>query len=205
MTKLGKAGLIARFKPLHNGAALMLEQVCMQADHVIIGIGSCNKYNARNPFTADESRAMVDLYLRQRFSNYEFINVPDYGQIQAYKNGRRWRAEVILAFGGLDSFVTANPYVAQLLSDHYRIVHPSELIPHDKWIPIRASMVRYAMATGQDYRRLVPDVVSAYLEKNKMVERFRREFGLETIAGIQERNYTGREDADAEKKNAQEL
>ena len=95
MTKLGKTGLIARFKPLHNGAALMLEQVCMQADHVIIGIGSCNKYNARNPFTADESRAMVDLYLRQRFSNYEFINVLDYGQIQAYKNGRRWRAEVI--------------------------------------------------------------------------------------------------------------
>lgn len=54
--KFRKLGAIGRFKPLHLGAAAMLEALCENAEEVVIGIGSSNKYNLRNPFTAEESR-----------------------------------------------------------------------------------------------------------------------------------------------------
>ena len=53
--KLGRVGFIGRFKPLHKAAAIVLEEICKRSDHVIIGIGSANKYNYRNPFTAELS------------------------------------------------------------------------------------------------------------------------------------------------------
>lgn len=45
-----QAGLIARFKPLHRGGALMLEHALQHYAHLTIGIGSANKYNALTVF-----------------------------------------------------------------------------------------------------------------------------------------------------------
>ena len=54
MTKLGIAGIVARFKPVHKGHAAVLEALCERSEHVYIGIGSSNRYNLRNPFTKEE-------------------------------------------------------------------------------------------------------------------------------------------------------
>ena len=89
--KLGRVGVIGRFKPLHNGGALMLDAICENADHVVIGLGSSNKYNLRNPFTGDESAGMIEAYLSPRFSNYELIHVPDFGHIQEFSDGKKWK------------------------------------------------------------------------------------------------------------------
>jgi len=97
--KLGRVGVIARFKPLHNGAYAMLEAVCENANEVIIGIGSANKYSLRNPFTAKESEDMVRLTLEQKFSNYSIIHIPDFAQIPEYSDGKKWKEYVIEKFG----------------------------------------------------------------------------------------------------------
>lgn len=180
-TLRGRVGLIARFKPLHNGGAMMLEKVCSQADAVTIGIGSSNKYNARNPFTADESQAMVAAYLKDLFANYEFLQVPDFAHLPEYADGRKWKEYVLQAFGPLDYFVTANPFVRDLLADTYPVIHPAFLIPREQWIPLRATEVRIKMARGEDWQSLVPEAVRDYLLNNKLGERFCREFGEETL------------------------
>jgi nicotinamide-nucleotide adenylyltransferase len=43
-------------------------------------------------------------------------------------------------------------------------------------------MVRRAMARGEDWRTLVPTAVARWLDERRLVERFRREFGLATLA-----------------------
>lgn len=43
-------------------------------------------------------------------------------------------------------------------------------------------MVRLAMARGGDWRALIPPAVADYLESHALVERFVREFGLETLS-----------------------
>jgi nicotinamide-nucleotide adenylyltransferase len=199
LKRFGRVGLIGRFKPLHNGNAIMLESVCGQAEHVIIGIGSSNRYNSRNPFTAEESREMVDLYLKPRFSNYEFLLLPDFGHIPSYDNGQEWRRHIVSNFGSLDCFVSGNAYVDELLGEDYAIVQPYELDVRCRSSELKASMVRLMMARDGDWKSLVPDCVADYIAENRLDSRLRREFGEEIISG----SYEGWkiESADEEKIN----
>jgi nicotinamide mononucleotide adenylyltransferase len=180
---LGRTGFIGRFKPLHLGAALALETLCQQSDHVIIGIGSSNKYNARSPFTAEESEDMINAVLAE-YSNYEIVKIPDFAQEAKYSDGNKWKSYMIQEFGTLDHFVSGNTYVSDLLSTHYDVIHPASLIPPDEQIPIRATEVRIKMAQNTVWQSLVPEIVVDYLENNNLVERFRNEFGLETLTHL---------------------
>src|SRR3989338_5507191 len=138
MKELGKTGIVGRFKPLHNGGAIMLDNVCEKAEHVVIGIGSCNKYNLRNPFTAEESRDMIDAYLNPKFKNYEFIFIPDYGHLLEYQDGQMWRKHITENYGALDSFVSGNEYVAKLLENDYITIHPGDITPRERWMMLNA-------------------------------------------------------------------
>src|SRR3989338_7380781 len=80
--KLGNVGLIGRFKPLHIGAAVMLEEVCKASWHATIGIGSSNMHNARNTFTAEETMDMFNAYLGGKFENYDVIKLEQFGHTQ---------------------------------------------------------------------------------------------------------------------------
>jgi nicotinamide-nucleotide adenylyltransferase len=177
-------GTIGRFRPLHNGSARMLERLCSMYDLVIIGIGSANKYNARNPFTPEETKDMIYAFLSPRFTNYNIIYIPDFGHIPEYSDGHMWHDYIIKNFGNLDAFFTGNEYVRELLSANYTVIHPSTLLHVNEAIYLKGSMVRMAMAAGRDYSSMLPDCVSKYLDDNKLIERFRREFGLETLAEI---------------------
>lgn len=177
MTKdLGVVGTVGRFKPLHKGHAVVLETLCERARHVYIGVGSSNRYDARNPFTVKESEEMINLYLRPRFSNYSFVEIPDIG------NGPKWREQALRLFGKLDCFVTANDYVESLLKHDYKVIHPLSLLPLDKRFRASGTMVRVAMSRSEPWEYLVPELVASYLKDSGLVERFCSEFGLETIA-----------------------
>ncbi len=164
--------MIARWKPVHLGHAAVLQALVEKAEEVLIGIGSSNKYDAANPFTPAESAAMIGLVLPGS-ANYRLLEVPDLG------HGPRWRAMVTEMLGPLDLFVTANDYVKGLLEPDYRVVHPVTLVPAHRRVAVDATMVRRAMARGEDWEELVPAVVADYLKSNGLVERLVREFGAE--------------------------
>jgi nicotinamide-nucleotide adenylyltransferase len=182
MIGLGKVGTVGRFKPLHLGAYAMLKALCENSDIVIIGIGSSNKYNLRNPFTAEETEAMIHAALKPEHNNYSIVHIPDFAHVPRYRNGERWREYVVEKFGQLDYFVAGNAYVMELLKRDYQVIHPAELVPLEDHIHLRGTGVRTEMARGDGWKELVPSRVVDYLEENKLVERFRREFGLETLA-----------------------
>ncbi|MBI4144103.1 adenylyltransferase/cytidyltransferase family protein [Candidatus Woesearchaeota archaeon] len=179
MKDLGVVGTVARFKPVHKGHAAVLEAICERADRAIIGLGSTNKYDVNNPFTAQESREMIGIVLK-RFNNYTIIEIPD------LDHGPRWREQVLKAFGKLDNFVTANDYVARLLKHDYNILHTLTIIPGEKRFPVTGTIVRYTMACFSPWERLVPEQVADYIKTRKLDERFRREFGQTAI-----REYAG--------------
>jgi nicotinamide-nucleotide adenylyltransferase len=167
--------MVARWRPVHLGHAAVLRALCDQASTALIGIGSSNRYNARNPFTLEETVDMLGLVLAGR-ENYELIPVPD------LDDGPRWRLMVMDMFGPLDLFVTANPYVASLLRDDYKVVHPVELVPPEERVAVEGRQVRLLMAGGDGWQELVPAKVAAHIEERGLDERFRREFGLRTLA-----------------------
>ena len=179
---LGKVGVIGRFKPLHNGGAVLLDELCDNADHVKIGIGSTNIYNERNPFTPEETKEMIDSYLNERHSNYEIIFVEQFGHIPEFSDGKRWTEEVLKLYGELDYFVSGNEYVGKLLNPHYRIIESYTLVPPEQRIKLAATEVSMEMACGEGWRDLVPQEIEDYLDSNHLVETFRKEFGLQTLA-----------------------
>lgn len=175
MERFERIGMVARWRPVHRGHVPVLHALCDRAAQALIGIGSANRYDLRNPFTLDETMDMIRLVLAGR-ENYVLIPVPD------LDDGPRWRIMVRDLFGPLDRFVTANPYVASLLAADYRIVRPVELVPETERVAIDGSMVRREMARGDGWRDLVPEAVADYIAANRLDERFRREFGLQTLA-----------------------
>lgn len=170
-----RIAMIARWQPVHLGHAPVLRALCQHAQHALIGLGSSNRHNARHPFTVDETAAMIDLVLAGR-SNYTLIPVPD------LDDGPRWRLMVLDLLGPLDLFVTANPYVASLLRDDYALARPVDLVPVEERVPIDGTLVRLEMARGGAWRDLVPPAVADYITAHGLDDRFRREFGLETLA-----------------------
>lgn len=173
--RIGRLAMIARWKPVHKGHAAVLEGLLRAADSVIIGIGSSNRYNVKNPFTAAESAAMIREALRG-FEGFTILEVPD------LDDGPRWRAMVIDMLGPLDVFVTANGYVRSLLIRDYDVVHPVHFVPPERRVRLSGTMVRAAMARGEAWRDLVPEAVGEWLAARGLVTRFRKEFGAETLA-----------------------
>ncbi len=169
-----KIGVVCRFKPVHVVHAALLGALCGRGEHVLIGIGSSNRYDLRNPFTADESAAMIRATLSD-FENYTLLEVPDLG------HGPRWRAMVQDLMGELDLFVSANDYVRSLLSEVYPLAHPLDVLAPQERAPVDATTVRRAMARGGRWEHLVPPAVHGFLVAHELPERFRREFGLATL------------------------
>ena len=173
--RVERIGIVARWQPVHNGHLPVLRALCDCADQAIIGIGSSNRHGVRNPFSLLETADMIQLVLDGR-ENYTLLPVPDLG------DGPRWSAMIVELFGPLDLFVTANPYVWSLLTGKYELLRPVELIPPDARVAIDGTMVRSSMARGHNWRALVPDEVADYITNRQLDERFRREFGLQTLA-----------------------
>jgi len=175
MEHVGRIAMVARWRPVHVGHAAVLRALCDLGDQALIGIGSSNRYNARNPFTPEETGDMIRLVLDGR-SRFQVVPVPD------LDDGPRWRVMVLDLLGPLDLFVTANPYVASLLGADYRVVRPIGLVAQTDQVPVDGTMVRRAMARGDGWQGLVPPVVANYILSHGLDSRFRREFGLETLA-----------------------
>ncbi|MFZ5909657.1 MAG: hypothetical protein ACOYYU_06550 [Chloroflexota bacterium] len=174
-TRYSRIGMVARWRPVHKGHLPVLRALCDLAETALIGIGSSNRYNLRNPFTLAETEDMLRLALTGR-GNYRLIPVPD------LDDGPRWRLLIMDLFGPLDLFVTDNPYVASLLADDYRIVRPVGLVPPEARLPVDGTLVRREMARGDGWRGLVPDFIETYITDRQLDLRFRREFGLQTLA-----------------------
>jgi nicotinamide-nucleotide adenylyltransferase len=175
MHEIRRLGMVARWKPVHLGHAAVLEALLERAGEVVIGIGSSNRYDLHNPFTLEETSEMIRRVLGAS-GRYTLVPVPDLG------NGPRWREMVAGLLGPLDLFVTANTYVRDLLQEVYPVIHPVRLIPPERRIALDGTAVRKAMARGEGWRELVPEAVADLIDERGLANRFRREFGLATLA-----------------------
>ena len=84
--------MVARWRPVHLGHAPVLRGLIELGREVLIGIGSSNRYNVRNPFTAGEAEAMIRVVLVGR-RNFTVVEVPD------LDDGPKWREMVLQLFG----------------------------------------------------------------------------------------------------------
>jgi nicotinamide-nucleotide adenylyltransferase len=174
-TTYHRIGMVARWRPVHLGQAAVLEAMGRAAEQCLIGIGSANRYDLRNPFTLGETESMLHLVTGDQPS-FRIIPIPD------LDDGPGWRQMVYELFGDLDLFLTDNRYVWSLMTGLYPLARPVTLVPPAHRVEVSGTMVRSAMAGGDGWQELVPEKVAAYLVSSRLDKRFRREFGLQTLA-----------------------
>lgn len=173
--RASRIAMVARWKPVHLGHAAVLHALLDRAESVVVGIGSANRHDLDNPFSADETERMIRAALDGR-AGYSIVRFDDLG------DGPRWAEMVARALGPLDYYVTANRYVRSLLQDRYTVVHPVALLDPARRVRVDGTMVRRALASGGDWRAMVPAAVADLMEREGWAERFAREFGAATRA-----------------------
>ena len=75
---VGRVAMIARWKPVHLGHAAVLEGLVAAGREVWVGIGSSNKHDADNPFTPEETAAMIRAVIGEP-PHVRIFEVPDLG------------------------------------------------------------------------------------------------------------------------------
>lgn len=169
------AAILGRWQPVHLGHQAVLTALCERFERVVIGIGSSNIQDYRNPFLVTEVTEMLQLSL-PTYTNYTLNPIPDQTRDQD------WCRQVVNIFGRPEFFITANPWVKALLEQDYPVAAPVQFVPRPNHIAVSATMVRRNLAQGRGWRDLLPPPVAAYILDNGLDQRFRQQFGLHTLA-----------------------
>jgi nicotinamide-nucleotide adenylyltransferase len=168
--------VIGRWQPLHVGQARVLEALAaLPARHLVLVVGSSDRHEPRNPFTTSERIEMLRMALGED-ARWRIVAVPD------LDDGQRWTALLSGLVGAVDLLVTDNPYVRSLVATRCKVIRPVDLLPRDRWVAVDGTTVRRAMARGEAWRELVPPAVAELIKRRGLDDRFRREFGLATLA-----------------------
>lgn len=133
---------------------------------------------------------MIDAHLRNEYSNYRFVFIPDFGDLPGYAPGARWKDEIRKLYPHIDAFVTGNPYVASLLADVFTMLPSDALLCDGRYAGQSSTEVRARMACGESWEHLVPPSVSKYLRERGLDARVRAEFGDKILERARKRGGT---------------
>lgn len=128
-----------RTQPVHIGHIHMLEVACNLAEEVVIGIGSANIIDKKNPYYSIEREMMLRKSLEDKgLTNYSFVHMPDFNQDKDWIK----YVEQNVKLDETTTIVSGNPWVGEVFSQKgYGVIKPEEII-EDKLIDISATKLR---------------------------------------------------------------
>ena len=152
--------LIGRFQPFHNGhlAAVARLRRDRPDEALVLGIGSAQaSFTTDNPFTAGERHEMISRALAEaELVGCLPIPVPDIDR------HAMWVAYVESLLPPFRRVYTNNALTRLLFERAGYAVESPALVERDRF---EGTRVRAALASGGDWRSLVPPSVGAYLEE----------------------------------------
>ena len=128
-----------RTQPPHKGHISMLEAACNQATEVVIGIGSANVTDYKNPYTAVERELMLRKSLEDLgVTNYSFVHIPD------FEKDAEWM-QYVQKHAKLDyqtTILSGNSWVENIFGrEGYQTVQPDKII-RGELVDISATRLR---------------------------------------------------------------
>jgi nicotinamide-nucleotide adenylyltransferase len=139
-----------RTQPVHKGHVQLLETICDTYRDVTIGIGSANKYDAKNPYFGIEREMMLRYDLAQMYANglvsanVKFVQVPDFASDDDWVG--YLKTSGALKKGA--TVISGNEWVAQILGRDYAVQNPFEIVSEP--IDICATQVREMIVNGDE-------------------------------------------------------
>jgi len=155
---------IGRFQPFHRAHLADIKLILKECDKVIIAIGSSQEsLTKENPFSYEEREKMIEETLKaHKIFDYDIIPVPD------VNDDEEWVDHVKKIVPEFDVVYTGNELTEKLFKEKNIKVRKIELIHN-----INATEIRKRILYGNDWKELVPEEISEYIEKIEGIDRIK--------------------------------
>jgi nicotinamide-nucleotide adenylyltransferase len=162
---MSRAFYIGRFQPYHNGHQTVLERIAVEADEIVIGVGTAQlSHELDNPFTAGERVLMITTALDGLGCPFYVIPIED------IRRNALWVAHVRAMTPPFDTVYSSNPLVVRLFGEAgINVNSPSmyERATHS------GTEIRRRMLSGEPWESLVPPKVVRVIREIDGVGRLR--------------------------------
>ncbi len=150
--------LIGRFQPFHKGHLAAVNFGLSQVENLWIGIGSSNKSNEkRNPFSADERKAMILSSLdKSTLNRIRVFYIPD------INDHDKWTHHIDSIVPKYDIVFSNDDFTTTLYQKRGIKVIQVPLLQRDV---ISGTNIREMMAMGKNWMELVPEETKKVLLK----------------------------------------
>ena len=166
---------MGRYQPFHLGHMALVEQAMAECHDIIIAVTSAQyNYLEKDPFTAGERIEMIRNSMRESGADpgrYMILG------LENQHNVATWPAYLKAALPPFQRVYSGNPYVAALLRDYKIEAVQPEMLDRERF---NATALRRMMATGGDWRSLVPPAVVRFVESVGGESRIRTILGSDT-------------------------
>ena len=149
---------LGRFQPFHRGHLEVVREMAGQVDKLIIAIGSAQEsHTLEDPFTAGERHLMISESLdNEGIRNYHLIPIVDINRYSI------WVAHVRSLVPPFEIIFTNNDLTARLFAEAGIEVRRTKLYNREIY---SGKIVRKTLASGGDWRSLVPEGTASVVEK----------------------------------------
>lgn len=164
-------GLMAgRFQPFHNGHLALAKQALAECKELVVVVGSAQfNFIEKDPFTAGERVEMIHAALKEAgvdLGRCYIIPVPN------DENNARWLAGLRSQVPSFDAIYSGNEFVEHLVRAH----DPSLAVRKPKFVSrqeCNGSNIRKLIATGWQWKHLVPPAVAEVIKEAGGVKRIK--------------------------------
>jgi nicotinamide-nucleotide adenylyltransferase len=111
-----RALVVGRFQPIHYGHILLIKHAALIADTVIIGIGSANVRDMKNPWSPQERKMLMEHHLEQEAGLKDSVEGVVF--VNDYMNDALWFDEAVRRAGEVDAVVGNNDWVNRIFVEN---------------------------------------------------------------------------------------
>lgn len=149
--KYGIGLVIGRFQQFHYGHKFLIEEALKLCDRIYIGIGSSNKSDEKNPYSATERVSHIKKFLKKEGLEEKVIKI-----IKLYDNPDDdvWFENLYKKIGSFDVTIGNNPWNNGIIERHGI---PAVSIGFYKRRTLEGVKIRRLMKHNKKWENRVPD------------------------------------------------
>jgi nicotinamide-nucleotide adenylyltransferase len=158
--KKHKTGLvIGRFQPFHLGHKYLIEKALDVCNEIIIGIGSSNISNDKNPFSADKRLRHLKKFIREEKLEERIIKII---KLKDYPDDDVWFENLQKQTGSFEVTIGNNEWNNGIISRHGI---PAITVPFYKRRTLEGTKIRNLIAKNRKWEERVPQYLIEAIRK----------------------------------------
>lgn len=159
MSKTRIGLVIGRFQPFHLGHKYLIENALEHSDKIIVGIGSPNVSDEKNPYDLKTREKFISEYIKNARIKDRVIKIVP---ILDVPDDEEWYKLANAATGPVDVVIGDNDWVNDIYASHGVLV---QKVGYHKREILEGTKIRHQMKTKKPWKARVPKYLVPHIDK----------------------------------------